>query len=329
MKEARLYRKFGDHVVCQLCHRFCKIKEGGCGFCRIRRNIGGKLFTISYGKISFIESRPIEIKPFFHFKPGSTSMTFAGYSCNFECPWCQNWMISRALPSGPEITPEFITEKAFENRDLSVCASLNEPTLLFEFLLEVFRISKQRGLLTTLVSNGYMSILALKELRKVGLDALKVDVKGGEGVYSNYLSAKARNVWRVVNKALKLGIHVEIVNLLVTNVSDSEDSLREVIENHLNFAGADVPIHFTRYFPAHLFKERATDIQKLEMAVEMAKKEGIEFVYIGNVPGHRAENTFCPNCGKLLIRRFSYKVLDNRIKEGRCSYCNEELYGVW
>lgn len=324
-----LYKNVGDQVVCQLCNRACRIKQGECGFCGVRKNEGGKLFTLAYGKISALESRPIEIKPFFHLKPGSTSMTFAGYSCNFECPWCQNWKISRATPDGPAITPEFVVEKALDSGDLSVCASLNEPTLLFEFLLEVFRISKERGLLTTIVSNGYMSLLALKELKKAGLDAIKIDIKGGEEVYTRYLSAKARNVWRIVSEAIKLGIHVEIVNLLVTNVSDSEESIREVIEAHLKFAGNEIPIHFTRYFPAYLFKERATDLKKLEIAVEMAKKEGIDFVYIGNVPGHRSENTFCPDCGKILVKRFSYKVLENRIKDGRCPYCNKELYGIW
>lgn len=329
MREAALYRSVGDHTMCLLCHRFCKIKEGDHGFCKLRKNYRGKLFTLSYGRISFIESRPIEIKPFFHFKPGSTSTTFAGYSCNFECPWCQNWEISRALPSGPEVAPELIVEKALNFGDLSVCGSLNEPTILYEFLLEVFRLAKKNGLLTTLVSNGYMSKMALRGLRKAGLDALKVDVKGGEEIYRSYLSAKVKNVWRVVNEALKLGIHVEIVNLLVTKVSDSEESIREVIQQHLKFAGEYVPLHFTRYFPAYLFKEKATDLQKLELAVEMAKKEGLEFVYLGNVPGHRYENTFCPSCRRLLIRRFSYRLLENRIRDGKCPYCSKELYGVW
>lgn len=295
----------------------------------MRVNKNGKLFTLTYGKLSALESRPIEIKPFFHFKPGSTSMTFATFSCNFDCPWCQNWKISRVLPSGSEISPEYVVKKALENGNLSVCGSLNEPTLLFEFLLDVFRISKENGLLTTLVSNGYMSIMALRELKKAGLDALKVDVKGGESVYETYLSAKVRNVWRIVREALKLGVHVEVVNLLVTNVNDSEESVREVIEKHLKYANGEVPIHFTRYFPAYLFKERPTDLQKLEKALEIAKKEGISFAYLGNVPGHRYENTFCPSCGKLLIRRFSYQVLENKIKFGKCSNCGRKIYGVW
>ncbi|MCX8172875.1 MAG: AmmeMemoRadiSam system radical SAM enzyme [Archaeoglobaceae archaeon] len=329
MREAMLFITSNDSVICHLCHRFCRIKEGKEGACKVRVNRGGKLYTLTYGILSALESRPIEIKPFYHFKPGSTSMTFASFSCNFDCPWCQNWRISRALPFGEEIPPDYVVKKALERGDQSVCGSLNEPSLLFEYLLDVFRISKERGLLTTLVSNGYMSVIALKELRKAGLDALKVDVKGGKDVYEKFLSADVNNVWRIVEEAIKLGIHVEIVNLVVTNVSDSEESIREVVENHLKFAGSEIPLHFTRYFPAYLFKESATSLQKLEMAVEIAKKEGIRFVYVGNVPGHRYENTFCPNCGKLLINRFSYHVLENRIKSGKCPDCNRKIYGVW
>lgn len=329
MREARLFRTSKDFVICQLCHRFCKIREGESGFCKVRINMKGRLFTLTYGKLSALESRPIEIKPFFHFKPGSTSMTFATFSCNFDCPWCQNWRISRTMPLDFESTAEYVVKKALESGDLSVCGSLNEPTLLFEFLLDVFRLSKEYGLLTTLVSNGYMSILALRELKKAGLDAIKVDVKGNEDVYRNYLSASVKNVWRIVREALKLGIHVEIVNLLVTNVSDSEESIRDVVENHLKFANSEVPIHFTRYFPAYLFSEKPTNLEKLEMAVDIAKNEGLSFVYVGNVPGHRYENTFCPNCGALLIKRFSYRVLENRISQGKCSECGREIYGVW
>lgn len=328
MREARLYRHLGNYVLCQLCHRFCKIGDGEKGFCGVRVNKEGRLYTLTYGRLSALESRPIEIKPFFHFKPGSTSMTFATYSCNFDCPWCQNWRISRGLPTGEEVRPDYVVKKALERGDISVCGSLNEPTLLFEFLVDVFRISKENGLLTTLVSNGYMSVLALKKLREVGLDAIKVDVKGGEEVYRKFLNADVRYVWRVVKEVLKLGIHVEIVNLLVTNVSDSEESIREVVENHLRYANPEVPLHFTRYFPAYLLRGRPTEVERLELAVRIAKEEGINFVYVGNVPG-RHENTLCPDCGELLVKRYGCRVIENRIRGGKCRKCGREIYGVW
>lgn len=325
MREAKLYRKLRTSLLCQLCYRFCRIGEGETGFCGVRVNRGGKLFTMTYGILSALESRPIEIKPFYHFKPGSTSMTFATYSCNFICPWCQNWRISRALPSGREIGAEEVVKKALQYGDESTCASLNEPTLLFEFLLDVFSLAREKRLKNTMVSNGYMSVLALKKLRNSGLDALKVDIKGGEKTYE-LLNAKDL-VWKTAREALKLGIHVEIVNLVVTGVN--EDQIEEVVEKHIKFLGSEVPIHFTRYFPAFLYSREATKIEILEKAVEFAKKQGISFAYLGNVPGHRYENTYCPECGEVLVKRFSYSVLENRVLNGKCWKCGREIYGIW
>jgi len=325
MKEAKLYRKLRDCVVCQLCYRFCRIREGEKGFCKVRVCRDGKLYSLTYGKLSALESRPIEIKPFYHFKPGSTSMTFSTYSCNFVCPWCQNWRLSRALPNGMHFRPEEVVERAILCGDISTCASLNEPTLLFEFLLDVFRIAKERGLMNTMVSNGYMSVLALKELRKAGLDALKVDIKGGKKTYE-MLDAKDL-AWKTAREALRLGIHVEIVNLVVTGVN--EDQIEEVVEKHLKFLGSEVPIHFTRYFPAFMYRREPTKVEILEKAVKIARNNGISYAYIGNVPGHRFENTYCPNCGEMLVRRYSYSVLENRIREGKCFNCGREIYGIW
>ncbi len=331
MIEAKLYRKIGSKIVCQLCSKFCGIEEGRFGSCGVRLNKDGKLYTLTYGKLSALESRPIEIKPFYHFKPGTTSMTFSSYSCNLDCPWCQNWRISKALPPVDErtIPPEKVLAEAKVRGDISTCASLNEPTLLFEYLLDLFKIAKENGLYNTMVSNGYMSILAIRELKKSGLDAINIDVKGDERVYREYIGGRVRNVWRTIKEAIKLGLHVEVICLLVTGVSDGENTISEIIENHLKFAGPEIPIHFNRYFPAYLFDKPPTDLNKLELAAKMAKREGIEFVYIGNVPGHKYENTFCPNCGELLIKRYSYKITKIKIKEGKCENCGKEIYGVW
>lgn len=328
--EAALYRRVGEKLVCQLCWRFCKLKEGEEGYCRVRRNVGGKLATTTYGKLSHLESRPVEIKPFFHFLPGSRSMTFSTYSCNLDCPWCQNWSISKLTPpeSLRETTPEEVVELALLMRDKSTCASLNEPTLLYEYLLDVFRLAKERGLKNTMVSNGYMSIMALRNLREAGLDAMNVDVKGDGRIYREYCNGRVDYVWRVVEKAVKLGIHVEVVCLLVSGVTD-ENVVREIVQEHLRRAGSFVPVHFTRYFPAYRFSAPPTKIDFLEWAVKHARKEGVEFAYIGNVPGHRFENTYCPDCGELLVRRYSYSVVENRVLNGCCPRCGREIYGVW
>ena len=328
MREARLYRSFGSYAKCLLCWRLCKIEK--YGFCRSRIFKEGKLYTLTYGNISALESRPMEIKPFFHFKPGDSSLTFSSYSCNLDCPWCQNWHLSKVPPKKEYefVSPEKLVEMALRKGDNGVCASFNEPTLLFEYLLDLFPLAKKKNLHTTIVSNGYMTIRALEMLRKAGLDGMNVDVKGSEKVYE-MIGGKARLVWKVVKFAKKLGIHVEVVNLVISNLNDREEDFEWIVENHLKFAGEDVPIHFTRYFPAYLFTNPPTKIERLEKAAKIARREGIKFVYIGNVPGHEFENTYCPECGELLVKRYSYRVLENKIVDGKCFNCGTEIYGVF
>jgi len=331
MKIAKLYRKTRNYIICQLCWRFCKIRENEVGFCRSRINKNGELYTLTYGNISAMESRPMEIKPFFHFKPGKTTMTFSTYSCNLDCPWCQNWHISKVEPPKVYnfISPERIVELAMKYGDIGLCASFNEPTLLFEYLLDSFKLAKSKGLVNTMVSNGFMTIRALRMLIDAGLDAINIDIKGNDEVYEKYCGGKAKFVWKVAKEAVKHGVHVEMVNLIVTGVNDDEDIIREIVENHLKFVGPSIPIHFTRYYPAYLFENPPTSIEKLELAIKIAKREGIEFVYIGNVPGHKYENTYCPRCDELLIKRYSYKIKENKVKDGKCYKCGKELYGVW
>ncbi len=330
MYEAKAYRKTKDIARCYLCYHFCKLKEGETGRCGVRFVKDGKLCTLTYGNVSAIESRPMEIKPFFHFLPGKTAITFSTYSCNLQCPWCQNWHISKFIPkSYRPVSPKEIVDRAIYFGDIATCASFNEPTLLYEFLLDLFRIARDYGLYNTMVSNGYISPLPLRNLAKAGLNAINIDLKGDEEVYRVYCKGEVKNVLKTIKTARDLNLHLEIVCLLVTDVNDDEDCVRWMIESHLRYAGEEVPIHFTRYFPAYLFKNPPTPIERIERAIEMAKREGIEFVYIGNVPGHRYENTYCPNCGELLIRRHSYRVLDVRLRGNRCWRCGKEIYGVF
>jgi len=329
LMEALLYERVGRSTVrCGLCERRCVIREGEAGFCRTRVNIGGTLYTLTYGNLSAIESRPIEIKPFFHFWPGSTALTFSSWSCNFSCPWCQNWHLSKVAPdpSGVgEVPPERVVERARRN-DEGVCVSFNEPLLLFEYSIDVFRLAKRQGLYCTYVSNGYMTLEALRMLRDSGLDALKVDVKGGKEEYAKFNHADVDVVWRNAREAKKMGIHVEVVYLVVTEATDGEQVILETIERHLKELGADTPIHFTRYYPAYLYDKPPTSVKKLEWCYNQAKREGVKFPYIGNVPGHPYENTYCPECGELLIKRYGPRVVEYRVTEGgRCPRCGEEI----
>lgn len=329
VRESQLYEKLNGKVKCSICERRCVIAEGGKGFCKTKTNIEGRLYTLVYGDISALESRPIEIKPFFHFYPGSTALTFSTWSCNFRCPWCQNWHLSRTEPDTGRancISPEKIVEMALKNKDEGLCVSFQEPTLLFEYSLDAFKIARERGLYSCWVSNGHLTLEALRMLTSAGMDAIKIDVKGDENVYKKHCTGIDVNVvWRNAREAKKIGMHVEIVNLVITNVNDDEACLNEIIQRHIKELGADTPLHFTRYYPAYRFTNPATSIETLEKAYEAARKAGVLYPYIGNVPGHRCENTYCPNCGELLIKRLGFSVLGCKIKDKKCPKCGEEI----
>jgi pyruvate formate lyase activating enzyme len=211
-------------------------------------------------------------------------------------------------------------------RDEGICVSFNEPLMLFEYSLDVFKLARVRNLYCTYVSNGYMTLEALKLLRDSGLDGLKIDVKGGREEYRNYNAADVEVVWRNAREAKRMGIHVEIVYLVVTKATDRDEVIEESIEQHVKELGPDIPLHFTRYFPAHLYYEPPTPVEKLERCYERARMAGARFPYIGNVPGHRYENTFCPECGELLIKRYGPRILRYRLTENkRCPKCGAEI----
>lgn len=331
VRRALLQRKLSsDRVECALCERRCVIPPGSTGFCGTRVNMDGELFTLVYGDISSIESRPIEIKPFFHFWPGSTALTYSTWSCNFRCPWCQNWTLSRSLPqpeSAAFTPPELVVRNALIGGDEGLCVSFQEPTLLTEFAAETFRAGRERGLYACYVSNGYMTNEALALLRDSGLTGLKIDVKGDAEAYRNHCGGvDVEKVWRNAAAAKAMAIHVEIVNLVVTNVNDGEEQIRSLVERHLMELGPEAPIHFTRYRPAYEFSNPPTKVKALEKARQAAWKAGVLFPYIGNVPGHRYENTYCPSCGELLIKRYGTARMSSRLAEGtRCPRCRREI----
>ncbi|MBO8182529.1 MAG: radical SAM protein [Archaeoglobus sp.] len=327
MIEAKLWRDGESKIRCLLCWNRCRVAENSFGHCRARYNEKGTLKTLTYGNLSAIESRPMEIKPFFHFLPGSSSLTFSTYSCNLDCPWCQNWHLSKRPP--PEdfnpISPEKLIEMALKNGDRSTCASFNEPTLLFEYLLDLFPLARKNNLRNTIVSNGYMMPKALKMLIDAGLNAANFDIKGGDGVYARISKGgKSKYIWRNARFARKKDIHVEVVCLLSPPMYKNPELIDEVISNHLKYLDPEVPIHFTRYFPAYLTSDPPTSVKLLEEAVMKAKKEGIDYVYIGNVH-HRFENTFCPECGVLLIRRNGFRLIENRLEGDRCFNCGRKI----
>jgi pyruvate formate lyase activating enzyme len=331
VRESILYEKLrGRKVKCGLCERRCIINPGDKGFCKTRLNMDGILLTLVYGDLSALESRSIEINPFFHFWPGSTALTFSSWSCNFDCLWCQNHHLSKIEPnpkSSHFFQPEKIVNLALYQQDSGLCASFQEPTILTEWGLPVFSLGRQKGLYSCYVSNGYMTLEALKLLKEAGMTGLKIDVKGDKGTYKKYCGGiDAEKVWRNAREAKKMGFHVEIVSLIVTDVNDDEECLRWVIKKHLKAVGKETPLHFTRYSPAYKFSNPQTKVETLEKAHNMAKKEGVTYSYIGNVQGHKYENTYCPKCDVTLIQRFGSTVAKyNVTADKKCLKCGQSI----
>jgi pyruvate formate lyase activating enzyme len=331
-REATFYQKLqNDKVRCDLCERRCEILPDRKGVCKTRININGKLYTLVYGDVSAIESRPIEVKPFFHYWPGSTALTFSTWSCNLDCVWCQNFHLSKVEPEPAKALyypPEKVAELAVLNGDAGLCASFQEPTLLTEWAIPLFKLANEKGIkYCCYVSNGYMTLKALKALHEAGMNGIKIDVKGNDETYARYCGgANVETIWRNAREAKRMGLHVEIVNLVVRDVNDDEDSLRWIVERHLTEVGAETPLHFTRYHPAYKFSNPVTKTETLEKAYEIAERAGVLYPYIGNVSGHKYEATYCPKCGEKLIKRYGCYVLNYRLTEDKeCPKCGMRI----
>lgn len=329
--KGRFWERAGERVRCLVCERRCTIPEGFAGVCGNYRNIGGELYNIGYGELSAVESRPIEIKPLFHYWPGSTALTYSNYGCNFYCPWCQNDHISYAKPVGVEarIPPERLVEIALINGDDGLSASFNEPATQIEYVIDVSELAVKRGLYSMVVTNMYYTKQALKALIESGVDGFSADIKGCPQMKRALVGVDHTVVFRNAKMALDLGAHVEMIYLVVTNTNDFEECYEWIINNHLNHLGPDVPLHINRYFPAHRWSEPPTSLDKLLEIRDYALKQGVRYVYVGNIWSSEFESTKCPRCGKTVILRSGYRVLrfDLVYEEGRykCRRCGEAI----
>ena len=328
MREARLYESLANEAVkCLVCERRCELKPGATGICANYSNSGGRLVHLGYGVLSAVESRPIEIKPLFHYWPNSTALTFSGYGCNFYCPWCQNHHLSFSKPPkrSDRIPPEKLVDYAVRAGDEGLCASFNEPATLFDYLLDAFEIGSRRGLYSTLVTNGYFTENALKKLIEVGADGFSIDIKGTPYARAALTSIDHELVFRNARLILDNGGHVEMVYLVVTGFNDSEESIEWILGKHIDILGEDIPLHVNRYYPAHRWKKPATSLDKLLAIREKALKMGINFVYVVNIGTSRFERTTCPACGKILIERRLYRVTYYKLENDKCPRCGRKI----
>ena len=334
MKEAMFFRRLkGKKVRCDLCAHRCVIEEGKRGICGVRINEGGSLYSLVFGKAVATHVDPIEKKPLFHFQPGSASFSVATVGCNFRCAHCQNADIS-ILPIdqghiiGQDLTPEEIVAAAEENGCRSIAYTYTEPTVFFEYAHDTARLAAEKGIGNIFVTNGYMTEEALRTIQPF-LNAANVDLKCfSEDHYRQICGASLQPVLESLKLMKSLGIWLEDTTLVIPTLNDSEEELRRIAEFIFSL-GPEIPWHVSQFYPAfRLTHLPPTPVESIRRGREIGLDVGLRYVYTGNIPGDEGESTFCYRCGRRLIHRHGYSILENRLQEGRCDGCGAIIDGV-
>ncbi|MFZ5951742.1 MAG: AmmeMemoRadiSam system radical SAM enzyme [Candidatus Rifleibacteriota bacterium] len=320
-------------VNCELCPNRCRIGANHRGRCKARLNKDGQLFSLVYGNLSTIAVDPIEKKPVFHVLPGSFSLSVSAAGCVLSCRYCQNWQISQATPEevcNIQITPQQLVEKAIELDCKSISYTYNEPTVFYEFMYDTAVLAQKKGLRNIMVSCGYINEKPLQNIMEV-MDVIKVDLKGfTEEFYQNVTKGHLEPVKSTISTLAKAGKLMDIVCLIVPGLNDDEKVCNEMFKWLFETSGPDISLFLSRFHPTYQIRNISpTPVSVLEKLRKLAINAGINYVYLGNVPGHEAENTYCPKCGQMLIQRFGYQVRENRLKDGHCFKCNKEIKGIW
>lgn len=316
-------------VQCSLCAHRCHIKEGHHGICGVRLNRDGTLYATTYGMISAEAIDPIEKKPLYHYMPGTLSYSLGSVGCNFRCAHCQNWHISRAGVSDGllrPLSPEEGVRRASAEGCTSISFTYNEPTIWHEYALDMGNLARKEYLGTVYVTNGYMTEEALRELAPM-LEAFRVDLKSfSDEFYRKVCGARLQPVLDAAALARELGLHIETVTLVIPGVNDSMDEMEGLIRWVIDHLGPGTPMHFTRFHPDYqMVDRRPTPVETLEKIHHRAQELGVRFPYVGNVPGHSLENTYCPACKVLLIERSGYLTRIRGLKGKTCGACGETI----
>lgn len=335
MKEAMLYDRLDKKQVrCLLCAHHCLIRDGKRGICLVRENRGGTLYTQAYGKSISQGVDPVEKKPLFHFYPGSAAFSIATAGCNFHCRFCQNWQISQVLREsgsiqGNDLPPPKIVAFSQETGSQSIAYTYTEPTIFFEYAYDTARLAHDAGLHNIFVTNGYMTREAL-EIIQPFLDAANVDLKSfDDDFYRKWVGAKLQPVLDTLKLMKKLDIWIEVTTLAIPTLNDDEDNLRRVASFIAEELGISTPWHVSRFYPAYDLKDLPpTPVETLHTARTIGLEAGLRYVYEGNVPETGGENTFCYNCGSLLLGRHNHILMENKVESGRCYQCGAEIDGI-
>jgi pyruvate formate lyase activating enzyme len=331
---ARWYEKLPESWVrCGLCPHGCRISEDERGTCGTRENRGGKLFTLIHSRPCSIALDPVEKKPFFHVLPGSEALSLATPGCNLWCKACQNWEIAQARPEQvptTTLTPADAASLARANGAPLIACTYTEPVIASEYVHDIAVAGRALGVRTVMVSNGYIQEAPLGDLAQV-IAACKVDLKGFDPTFfEQHCGGRLEAVLETLRRLRKHGVWTEIVALIIPTQNDSVGEIREMARFVRDDLGSEVPVHFTRFHPAYrLVNLPATPVATLERCREVAMDEGLKFVYVGNVPGHPGEHTYCPACGEIIIRRLGMAVVQNRLRHGTCPDCGRSIPGIW
>lgn len=332
MKEALFWKKEKDKVRCELCPHNCLISKGKRGICKARENKNNKLYALTYGKPCALHVDPIEKKPLYHFLPGEDALSIGTAGCNLSCEHCQNYNISQASVENvpyQNVVPEKVVEIAVKNNYKLIAYTYTEPVIFYEYMLDIARLAKKKGIKNVIVSNGYVNEKPLLKLIKY-IDAANIDFKSiNEEFYKKICGAKLKPILNTLKILRKNNVWLELTNLVIPTLNDKEEDIDKLCKWIMKNLGKDVPLHFSAFYPTYKLTDLPrTSIEILNKARNITLKNGLKYVYIGNVPSD-AENTYCYHCKKLLIKRRGFGVTQNNIKDNKCKFCGKKVVGVW
>jgi len=334
LREAMHYRRLKDgRVQCDICFRQCIVTEGRLGFCHNKKNVAGRYYSLVYGRPCALQVDPIEKEPVFHVLPGTKIFCVGTASCNSRCKFCQNWHMSQSTmweTRNYQVTPAEVVELAKSSDCTGISFTYNEPTVFYEYMYDIVCLAREQGLRTLCHTNGTMLAAPLLGLLE-RLDAITVDLKAfSADFYAKVCTLELAPILSTLKRIGKTGVHLEIVNLVIPKLNDAPEDIASMCDWISENLGVEVPLHFSRFFPSYRMKRLPpTPIETLEAAVSIADQAGLHYVYLGNVPGHPRNSTFCPECGARIIHRVQFTVLDTHVVNGKCSFCGHHIAGVW
>ena len=332
--EASYYEKLDDlRLECRLCPRKCQVGDTEVGYCGVRENCRGEYFTLVYGNPCAVNIDPIEKKPFYHFYPGSDAFSIATAGCNVNCEFCQNWQISQVGPRQTDnrrLPPGELVRLCQEHKAPIIAYTYSEPIVFFEYMLEAARCGKGQGLKNVVITGGYINPEPLRELLGT-VDAVKVDLKAfSEKYYSEVVHGELKPVLQALEAMVAAGTWTEIVYLVVPGLNDDRGEVAQMCRWIARELGQDVPVHFSRFYPQYKLRDLPpTPVKTLTELWKLAQDSGLKYSYVGNVPGHPGENTYCPQCEEIVIKRTGYSVSTSGLEGGKCKKCGSGISGRW